>query len=90
MLDVAWLTRAQAAARVQLSERTLARAIRLGDLRAFKVGAGKKLWRLKPCDVDAWIEAAAVPMVVDRTGDGHTQKAATPVPAENGRSSRGE
>jgi excisionase family DNA binding protein len=55
-----WLTLDQAAARVQLSARTLRRAIQRGDLRAYRVGG--RIWRLRPADVDAYIEAQLEPV----------------------------
>jgi excisionase family DNA binding protein len=60
----AWLDPRAAAARVCVSEATILRAARSGRLQGFKVGLGRKLWRFKPADVDAWIESSSVPVPV--------------------------
>ena len=52
--DGGWLD-VQAAARwAAVSESTIRRELRSGRLRGYRVG-GRKCWRLRPQDVDAWL-----------------------------------
>jgi excisionase family DNA binding protein len=51
-----WLTLAEAALYTKLAPISLLRAVKAGQLRAIKV-SGKKLWRFKTTDLDAWLEA---------------------------------
>lgn len=61
MTDAVWLDATGAAARASVSTATVLRAARRGYLRAFKIGAGRKLWRFRPADIDEWIMAGATP-----------------------------
>ncbi len=56
-----WLSPREAATYARVSETSILRAARRGTLRAFKVGGGR-LWRFRPSDVDAWIEAGVQPV----------------------------
>jgi excisionase family DNA binding protein len=56
-----WLDVADAGKRAGLSMATILRAARRGDLMGYKVGFGKKLWRFRPQDIDAWIMAGSTP-----------------------------
>jgi excisionase family DNA binding protein len=49
------LTIAQVAERLQVSEKTVRRAIRTRGLRAFQV-AGRDTWRVRPEDLEEWLE----------------------------------
>ncbi len=60
----AWLDVRGAADRVLVSDATILRAARAGRLIAYKVGAGRKLWRFRPDDVDAWLMASTTPQMV--------------------------
>lgn len=57
--DRVWLTLEQAADRAQVSIPTLRREIHAGRLRAVRVG-GRRLLRLTPAMVDAWLGAGEV------------------------------
>jgi excisionase family DNA binding protein len=57
-----WLDVRGAAARALVSPATILREARSRRLAAYKVGAGKKLWRFRPADVDAWVTATATPV----------------------------
>jgi excisionase family DNA binding protein len=59
-----WLDVRGAAARALVSPATILREARARRLSAYKVGAGKKLWRFRPADVDAWVTAATAPVPV--------------------------
>lgn len=52
------VTVAELATRLQVSSRTVTRAIDRGDLRASRL-ADRGCWRIRPEDVDAWLEARA-------------------------------
>jgi excisionase family DNA binding protein len=66
-----WLDVRGAAARALVSPATILREARARRLAAYKVGAGRKLWRFRPADVDAWITTATTPVpVAPRGGDG--------------------
>lgn len=66
-----WLDVRGAAARALVSSATILREARARHLAAYKVGAGKKLWRFRPADVDAWVTAATTPVpVASRASDG--------------------
>jgi excisionase family DNA binding protein len=54
-----WLSLRNAAAHAQLSPATLLRAVKRGDLTAFRVG-GQRLLRFRAQDVDRWLESSAV------------------------------
>ncbi len=53
------LTPAEVAELCHVCSRTVLRAIRSGRLRASRLGAGAA-YRIRPADVDAWIEASTV------------------------------
>jgi excisionase family DNA binding protein len=63
-----WLDVRGAAARALVSPATILREARARRLAAYKVGAGRKLWRFRPADVDAWITAATTPVPVASRG----------------------
>jgi len=63
------LTVAQVAERLQVHPRTVRRAIDASGLRAVQV-AGRGTWRVRPEDLDAWLE--------QRTNTSHTQADDTP------------
>jgi excisionase family DNA binding protein len=60
-----WLDVRGAAARALVSPATILREARARRLAAYKIGAGKKLWRFRPADVDAWVTATTTPVPVD-------------------------
>ncbi len=49
-----WLTVAEAAEYVKVSEWTIREAVKLGDLKAYPVGTGRS-YRLRAQDIDAWM-----------------------------------
>jgi excisionase family DNA binding protein len=49
-----WLDVRAAASRAAVSTATILRELRTGRLRGYRVG-GRKCWRVKPEDVDAWL-----------------------------------
>jgi excisionase family DNA binding protein len=56
--DEAYLTVAEAAARLRCCERTIRRAIESGALRAGRVRGGRRsrgAWRIRPVDLEAWL-----------------------------------
>ncbi len=57
-----WVSLDDAAKHVKLSIATIRRAALRGDLKAYKVGAGKKLWRFRLQDLDEWLMSSAVPV----------------------------
>jgi excisionase family DNA binding protein len=59
--EAVWLDAAGAAARASVSSATILRAARRGHLRGYKLGAGRKIWRFRPADIDDWIMAGATP-----------------------------
>ena len=56
---VVWLTKREAAERVRVSERTIERAIAAGELRA--AGGGGVAVRVRPGEVDRWLESRGQP-----------------------------
>jgi len=54
----ALLTPSQVAEHVQVSTKTVLRAIARQDLRAAQIGRSRA-WRIRPEDVEAWLEARA-------------------------------
>src|SRR5262245_29659504 len=51
----AYLSVREAASRVGLSETTVRRAVKRGDLHAFNLGSGRRpTWRIKAADLEAW------------------------------------
>jgi excisionase family DNA binding protein len=64
MTDGVWLNVARAGERAGVSTATIMRAARRGDLTGYKVGFGKKLWRFRPQDIDAWIMTGSTPVEV--------------------------
>ena len=60
-----WLRLDEAAERARVSTATLRREIRAGRLRHARV-SGRKTIRLRPEWVDAWLEASATPLEVNR------------------------
>jgi excisionase family DNA binding protein len=52
------LTPSQLAEHVQVSTKTVLRAIARGELRAVQIGQ-RRAWRICPDDVDAWLETRA-------------------------------
>jgi hypothetical protein len=61
--DVAvWLDVKGAARRIVASEATVLRAARAGLLQGYKLGRGRKVWRFRPADVDAFVMAGVTPM----------------------------
>jgi excisionase family DNA binding protein len=60
-----WRTVAEAAARGRLGEKLIYREIRVGRLRAARIG-GRRDLRLKDEWIDAWLEASAAPIEVRR------------------------
>ena len=54
-----WLTLIEAAQYAKVSGVTLRREARAGRLRGYKVG-GRRLWRFKAEDVDAWLQRSEV------------------------------
>lgn len=59
-----WLTLQQAAERAHCHEATLRRLIKAGLLRHARVGAGRKLIRIRASWLDATMEACAMPVEV--------------------------
>jgi excisionase family DNA binding protein len=57
-----WLDVAGAADRVLVSPSTIVREARAGRLRGYKVG-GRKCWRFRPQDVDAWLTGTRTPVL---------------------------
>lgn len=51
-----WLTAAEAAEHVRVSEPIIRDAVKRGDLPAYGIGKGRN-FRLKASDIDAWLEA---------------------------------
>ena len=49
-----WVTVEGAADRAEVSTSTVLREARSGRLRGYRVG-GRKLWRFRPEDIDAWL-----------------------------------
>jgi excisionase family DNA binding protein len=60
----AWRDPAGAAAHANVSTSTILRAARRGSLHGYKVGDGRKLWRFRDEDIDAWIEKRTTPSPV--------------------------
>lgn len=60
-----WLRLAEGAARLQVHEATLRRAIKRGQLRAARVG-GRKSIRLRASWCDEWLEQTSTPIEVKR------------------------
>jgi excisionase family DNA binding protein len=60
-----WRTAIQAAARAQVSEKTIYRAVAAKQLRAARVGGRRKLV-LRDEWIDAWLESTATPIEVRR------------------------
>jgi excisionase family DNA binding protein len=58
---IAWLDVNGAAARVLVSPATIVREARSGRLVGYKVG-GRKCWRFRPEDVDAWLMRSPMPV----------------------------
>lgn len=54
MIVLEFLTVAEAAEILKVHPRTIKRAIDSGALRASEIAAGK--WRIRPADLEAWIE----------------------------------
>jgi excisionase family DNA binding protein len=54
-----WLSLKGAAQHTQLSTATILRAVKRGDLAAFRVG-GQRLLRFRAHDLDTWIESNEV------------------------------
>lgn len=61
-----WLTLQEAASRAVCNESTLRRLIRVGLLRHARVGAGRKLIRIRASWLDACLEACATPIEASR------------------------
>ena len=55
----AWLTLAEAASYAKVSSVTLRREAKAGRLPAYKVG-GRRVWRFRVEDVDAWLQQPEV------------------------------
>jgi excisionase family DNA binding protein len=79
MPDVTWLDVDGAARHSLLSAPTILRAARRGELRAFKVGAGRKLWRFRVEDVNAWLMGTSTPQPFTPQKDEERGQAARPV-----------
>lgn len=58
-----WLDAHGAAAYLAVSEATLLRAARAGQLRGYKV-SGRKIWRFRSDDLDAFLMRATTPVLV--------------------------
>jgi excisionase family DNA binding protein len=56
--ETRWRTLAEAAEHARSSEATLRREAKRGRLRGYKIG-GRRVWRFKAEDVDAWLEGRA-------------------------------
>lgn len=54
-----WLSLRSAAQHTQLSPATILRAVKRGELTAFRVG-GQRLFRFRAHDLDAWLESTEV------------------------------
>lgn len=52
-----WLTRPEAAEYARVSVDIIRAAVKNGDLPAYAVGSGKREYRLKANEVDAWMES---------------------------------
>ena len=52
--------------RVGVSEASILRAARRGQLKGYKVGAGRKLWRFRDADLDEWAMASTPQLVQPR------------------------
>jgi len=59
---IAWLDVRRAATRALVSPSTILRELRAGRLRGYRVG-GRKCWRVRPEDVDAWLMRTATPIL---------------------------
>lgn len=57
-----WLDPRRAADRAGVSVATILRELRAGRLRGYRVG-GRKCWRIRPDDVDAWLMRAVTPVI---------------------------
>lgn len=80
------LTLEEVAGRLQISVRTVQRAIADGGLRASQVGAGScGAWRVRGEDLDAWLEARANR---PRTAAASSDLPVIPGPRRGGRSRR--
>lgn len=53
-MDPEWLTLKEGAEVARCSTVTLAREIRAGRLKAYKL-AGRRVWRLRKADIDRWL-----------------------------------
>jgi excisionase family DNA binding protein len=58
-MNTKYLSLKQVAAYVGCSTVTLAREIRAGRLKAYKL-AGRRVWRLQMVDIDSWMAGATV------------------------------
>ena len=54
-----WLSLQGAADHTKLSPATILRAVKRGDLTAYRVG-GQRLYRFRAHDLDAWLESQVV------------------------------
>ncbi|HEY7500235.1 MAG TPA: helix-turn-helix domain-containing protein [Vicinamibacterales bacterium] len=59
MDSAVWFTPAEAASYARVNVVTLRRAVRAGQLRAFRVNAGRNL-RFRRSDLDAWLASSPV------------------------------
>jgi excisionase family DNA binding protein len=55
-----WVDVRDAANRARVSAATIMREARSGRLRGYKIG-GRKVWRFRPADIDAWVEGSSTP-----------------------------
>ncbi len=53
-----WLTLGESSAYAKTSAATLRRELRTGRLKGHKIG-GRRVWRLRAADVDAWLEGGS-------------------------------
>jgi excisionase family DNA binding protein len=64
MAEIVWVDAAGAADYVVVSKQTILRAARCGALRGFRI-SGRKCWRFRLDDVDAWMMRSSTPVLVD-------------------------
>lgn len=77
-----WLLRPDDVAELcQVSTKTVLRAIRVGRLRACRLGA-RGAYRIRPADVEAWLQSSSVR---GRTRDVVEEPVLPPQPRERGR-----
>ncbi len=52
-----WATKAEAASHIRVSEKTIAEAVKDGELKAYRAGKGNRDYRLDLAEVDEWMRS---------------------------------